>query len=85
MEVNAMRITLDNLPTGETAQVAEVDGENGSVARLMEMGLVAGSTVKVERTSPFGCPIAIRLKGTSIAIRRRDARSIFLIPLPQVA
>ena len=78
-----MRITLDSLPAGMVAQVAEVDGLNGSIARLMEMGLVAGTTVKVERTSPFGCPIAIRLKGTSIAIRRSDARSIFLVPQPQ--
>jgi Fe2+ transport system protein FeoA len=39
----------------------------------------------VERTSPFGCPIAIRLKGTMIAIRKEDARNITLFLQPQTA
>jgi len=81
-----MTTTLDKLPIGETGKVTEVEtGGADSIERLMEMGLVKGTTVKVERTSPFGCPIEIRLKGTSIAIRRKDASNILLTPEPQTA
>jgi Fe2+ transport system protein FeoA len=73
-----MKLTLDQLPIGKGARIAEVLGSGDSITRLMEMGLVAGSMVKVERMSPFGCPIAIRLKGTSIAIRRHDAQKVIL-------
>jgi ferrous iron transport protein A len=77
-----MGISLDKLPIGKVGKVLKVNGVGDSITRLMEMGLVAGSLVKVERTSPFGCPIAIRLKGTYIAIRRLDAQEILLEPQP---
>ena len=80
-----MNLTLDQLPIGKTAHVADVNGASESLTRLMEMGLVCGSMVKVERTSPFGCPIAIRLKGTTIAIRKEDARNVTLFLQPQTA
>ena len=80
-----MALTLDQLPVGVSARVREIVEATDSLTRLMEMGLVAGSTVRIERTSPFGCPLAIRLKGSSIAIRRQDARQIFLAPLPETA
>ncbi len=77
-----MGISLDKLPVGKAGRVLKVNGAGDSITRLMEMGLVVGSLVKVERTSPFGCPIAIRLKGTYIAIRRLDAQEILLEPQP---
>ena len=73
-----MGISLDNLPIGKVGKVLKVNGMGDSITRLMEMGLVAGSLVKMERISPFGCPIAIRLKGSYIAIRRLDAQEILL-------
>jgi Fe2+ transport system protein FeoA len=73
-----MKLTLDQLPVGKMARIAQVLGAGDSITRLMEMGLVTGSVIRVERTAPFGCPIAIRLKGTCIAIRRHDARKVVL-------
>ncbi|GMV64280.1 MAG: FeoA domain-containing protein [Candidatus Omnitrophica bacterium] len=77
-----MKLTLDKLPVGTIGRVMNVNGGGDSITRLMEMGLVAGSLVKVERVSPLGCPMAIRLKGTSIAIRRLDAQEVLLEPSP---
>jgi Fe2+ transport system protein FeoA len=73
-----MTLTLDQMPIGGTGKVTSVTGGGESLTRLMEMGLVRGSVVRLERTSPFGSPLAIRLKGTSIAIRLSDARQITL-------
>lgn len=80
-----MKLTLDQLPIGQVAHVADIGTLNESLTRLMEMGLVYGSQVSVERTSPFGCPIAIRVKGTTIAIRKEDARNVILFLQPQTA
>jgi len=77
-----MGISLDKLPIGKVGKVLKINGAGDSITRLMEMGLVTGSFIKVERISPFGCPIAIRLKGSYIAIRRRDAQEILLEPQP---
>jgi ferrous iron transport protein A len=81
-----MPMTLDQLPLGETALVENIDSASDTLSQLMEMGLVRGCRVMVERVSPFGCPMAIRLKGSSIAIRRQDAERIFLaVPQTQAA
>jgi ferrous iron transport protein A len=77
-----MGITLDKLPIGNSGKVIKVNGVSDSISRLMEMGLVTGSRVRVEKISPFGCPMAIRLKGTYIAIRRDDARKVRVVPDP---
>lgn len=80
-----MDFTLDQLKIGQSGFVTAILGEGASLSRLMEMGMVSGSEVRLERVSPFGCPMAVRIKGTSIAIRRQDAMNISLSLQPQTA
>ena len=42
----------------------------------MEMGLVSGETVVVERVAPLGDPIEFFVKGYHVSLRRDDARNI---------
>jgi ferrous iron transport protein A len=42
----------------------------------MEMGLVRGSDVRVERVAPLGDPIEIKIKGYSLSLRKEDAEKI---------
>jgi ferrous iron transport protein A len=48
--------------------------------RLLELGFVEGATVEILHEGPLGRdPIAVRLDGTTIALRRREAMAIFVI------
>ena len=80
-----MESTLDKLKAGQSGLVTTILGDGGTLSRLMEMGMVSGSTIKLERVSPFGCPLAVRVKGTSVAIRKQDAMNISLVLDPQPA
>jgi Fe2+ transport system protein FeoA len=42
----------------------------------MEMGLVRGETVLVERLAPLGDPIEFFVKGYHVSLRRDDAQHI---------
>jgi ferrous iron transport protein A len=42
----------------------------------MEMGLVRGETVLVERVAPLGDPVEFLVKGYHLSLRRSDARHI---------
>jgi Fe2+ transport system protein FeoA len=42
----------------------------------MEMGLVSGETVVVERIAPLGDPVEFFVKGYHVSLRRDDAQHI---------
>jgi ferrous iron transport protein A len=47
------------------------------VRRLLEMGILEGSRVEVVHEAPFGRdPLAIRVRGALIALRRHEAAHI---------
>jgi ferrous iron transport protein A len=44
----------------------------------MEMGLVRGETILVERLAPLGDPIEFFVKGYHVSLRREDAQHILV-------
>lgn len=74
---------LGQLKKGQAAIVIAVaEGSEGNtnaglLRRLAEMGLVVGSKVEVLHEAPFGGdPIAIRVRGTTLALRRSEANFV---------
>src|SRR5436190_776495 len=69
---------LPILKKGSRAEIADVGGEGYSselIRRLMEMGFLKGSTLEVLHEAPFsGDPIAVRVRGSIIALRRNEAK-----------
>lgn len=54
--------------------------------RLLELGFIEGADVTVLHEGPVGRdPLAVRVNGTTIALRRREAMAIFVVPSGQLA
>lgn len=68
--------TLAELPVGASATVGRVLGERRLAVRLMELGLVPGTSVRVERKAPLGDPVELSIRGYGLSIRRADAERI---------
>ncbi len=47
------RKTLAGLSVGESGVVKDVKGNSNVTKRLMEMGIIPGTSVKVVKTAPF--------------------------------
>lgn len=75
MEVLEKSIT--GLKKGERGIISRIE-QSAISQRLIEMGLVPGTTFEISSISPFGDPIAIRLKDFAISMRLADARNIFV-------
>jgi Fe2+ transport system protein FeoA len=67
---------LAELKPGERGRVAAVGGEHDAARRLMDLGLIKGTTVEVVRRAPLGDPIEVRLRGFMLSLRRSEAEHI---------
>ena len=69
-------MTLDILPLGQDAVITSVGGEGPLRCRLLDMGLIPKTTVRVEKIAPLGDPIELRVRGYALSLRKEDARNI---------
>jgi Fe2+ transport system protein FeoA len=67
---------LAELPLGTHARVRAVDGPRAFRRRLLEMGLVPGTDVRVVTIAPLGDPLRIEVRGGQWSIRKAEARQI---------
>jgi len=70
------RTSLDQLPLGIPAIVRRVRSTRAIARRLMELGLVPGTSVTVTRIAPLGDPLELRVRNYALSIRRSEALSI---------
>jgi len=68
--------TLDRLEPDESGRIARIEGDLPVARRLMELGLVPGTRVRVVRRAPFGDPIELVVRGAHLSLRRSEARLI---------
>lgn len=80
-------IGLDQLRLGTKARVASIDWASlneGEASRLRHFGFDEGVAVEPLHSGPFGRdPIAIRVGRMTVAIRRKHAGAISVVPLAQ--
>lgn len=67
------RMTLRDLPPGVPARITGVRGGGDVLLRLMEMGLVRGTTVTVQKVAPLGDPMELAVRGYALSIRASEA------------
>ena len=53
--------------------------------RLLDLGVTPGAIIERAFTSPFGEPIAYRVRGALIALRAEQAREVEIEPLDHKA
>ncbi|WP_019241279.1 MULTISPECIES: FeoA family protein [Bacillus] len=70
-------ITLDELAPGEKMTISSLHIDDNMRRRLLDLGFVPGFTVEMLSKSPLGDPVAYRVSGTTIALRKEESKSIF--------
>jgi len=71
---------LSGLAVGTPAVVAEINLAPGAKARLMEMGLLNGTSVELVRFAPLGDPVEIKVRGYNLSLRKHEAEQILVRP-----
>jgi len=80
-------LSLDQLAVGTKARVLSIDWaalQEAEGSRLRHFGFDEGMTVETLHLGPFGRdPIAIRVGRMTVAIRRRHAGAVRVLPIQQ--
>ena len=69
---------LTSVALGTTATVAEINLPPEHRPRLMEMGLLVGTTVELVRFAPLGDPVEIKVRGYNLTLRKHEAEQILV-------
>jgi Fe2+ transport system protein FeoA len=70
--------TLADLRPGESGVVSELHSQGPERRRMMDLGILPGTTIVVEMNSPMGDPVAYRVRGALVALRREQAQLVVI-------
>jgi len=79
--VAAPEVPLASLGVRQAGRITGFDLPPDYRARLLEMGLTTGTTVKVIRFAPLGDPMEIEVRGYRLSLRKREARGVRVVAL----
>lgn len=86
MRTTSQVITLADLNIDDQGVVCYLDcsslDSGGQTLRnkLLMMGFVQGTAVRITKVAPLGDPIGINILGSELSLRRSEARCIFINP-----
>ena len=72
---------LHLLRPGQKATISRINGASALRRRFIEMGIVKGETILIERHAPLGDPIEYLVKGYHLALRKEEANQIEVVVL----
>lgn len=72
-------MTLNELMPSQSGVITEVGGEGALRCRLLDMGLIPKTRVRLIKTAPMGDPIEIEVRGYNLTLRTDDAKKIGII------
>jgi len=69
-------MNLAKLKPGEKAKIVRMGAIGPIKRRLMDMGVLVGEEVKVEKIAPLGDPIEVTIKNYNLSLRKNEAEGI---------
>ncbi len=71
-------MNICSLKPGNKGLIKEIACDYKLTKRLLALGFIEGTEVTLKKIAPLGDPIIINLRGTDLAIRKKDAKFIFI-------
>ncbi len=82
--MNDQDISMKELNVGECGIITEVGGEGVLRLRFLDMGLIPGTKVCVQKIAPLGDPMQILIRGYELTMRMDDAAQIKVTPVNEM-
>jgi len=73
-----MELQLNTLAPGQKGVVVSIKGSGATRRRIMDMGIVRGSEIKVIRRAPLGDPVEFEIRDYNLTLRKREAERIYV-------
>lgn len=69
-------MNLAMLRPGDKGKITSIGAIGPLKRRLMDMGVLVGEEVRVEKIAPLGDPIEVRIKSYNLSLRKKEAEGI---------
>jgi Fe2+ transport system protein FeoA len=73
-----MELQLNKLEPGQKGVVVSIKGSGATRRRIMDMGIVRGSQIKVICRAPLGDPVEFEIRDYKLTLRKREAENIYV-------
>jgi len=67
---------MSEMREGDSATIVKIGGNGGFRRRILEMGILKGTEVYVEKYAPLKDPLELIVKGYHISLRVEEAEQI---------
>ena len=78
-------MNLKELGIGETAVIESVGGEGSLRQHFLDMGVIPGAEITLEKYAPMGDPMELRIHSYELTLRVADAEKIEIKPVQKNA
>jgi ferrous iron transport protein A len=69
-------MTLDEIKQDQECEVVDINFEGMIGQRLLDMGFIPGTCIKVVRNAPLVDPVEFLMKGYHISLRHSEAKLV---------
>ena len=69
---------LSEMKEGQTAKIDTIGGNGALRRRILEMGIIKGAQIYVEKYAPLKDPLELIIKGCHISLRVEEAAQIMV-------
>ncbi|NLT51523.1 MAG: ferrous iron transport protein A [Ignavibacteria bacterium] len=69
-------MNLSQLKPGSKSRILKIGSVGPLKRRLMDMGVLVGEEIIVEKIAPMGDPIEIKIKNYKLSLRKKEAAEI---------
>jgi ferrous iron transport protein A len=69
-------MNLARLKPGQKGKITAIGSVGPLKRRLLDMGVLVGEVVRVEKVAPMGDPIEVRIKSYNLSLRKSEAEAI---------
>jgi len=73
-------VRLIDLPDGQTGRLVSLEGDRVFRRRLMELGLLPGTTVRVIRRAEIGGVLELEVRRARLTVRTSEASLVLVVP-----
>lgn len=81
MDTSNKMVSLSQITEGTSCRIANLNLSGLMRRRILDLGIIPGTTVACIRRGPSGDPTAYTVRGTTIALRQEDANGIHVYPI----
>jgi Fe2+ transport system protein FeoA len=78
--INHSHKRLSQMKEGKRARIVRVGGNGAIRRRILEMGLIKGTEVYIEKYAPLRDPMELIVKGCHISLRVEEAANVIVEP-----